>query len=73
MAQTWTILKIIGQYPSKFNNIRALHLDYDDVVHDAICDIPASFMVHIRDIQLSDQTYMNSDPTRFMDAASSLI
>ena len=54
MAQTWTILKIIGQYPSKFNNIRALHLDYDDVVHDAICDIPASFMVHIRDIHLSD-------------------
>ena len=44
MSHTWTILKVIGQYPSKFTNIRGLHLEYDEKVHEAICDIPAIIM-----------------------------
>ena len=71
-SKTVAILKVIAKFPSKFSNIRALHIEFTEEYVDDIINIPASFMEHIRDIELVSKT-MGGDHSRFVEAADSLI
>ena len=60
--------------PSKFRNIRALHIDYESAMHDAIVAIPQELMEHVTDLALVESELTSgNDPTMFNMAASALI
>ena len=64
----------MAQNPSKFGNIRALHIDYESGMHDAIVAIPQDLMEHVTDLALVEsELTAGNDPTMFNVAASALI
>ena len=69
---TWSVLRVIAKYPSKFSNIKALHIEYDNRYHEEIMQIPDELMINVVDLAIEDKS-IGSDPSNFMAAAQCLI
>ena len=72
LEHTWTVLKVIGHCPERFESIRSLHIEVNERNLESILAIPEEFMAHIYELGLEDAIF-GIEPGSFVAAASALI